>query len=421
MTRLVAAAPGPGGRARPLALRAGPWVFATGLMAGKAGDAGAFLQAGFPLPTLPSAQRQAALVFDQLEAAMRAVGSDLSRVVRLDQYYPSASAVDPYHVERRSRFGAYIAPSTSMLVRRLSAPAAALEIQAIGVAGDAPFDVTPLDDPALRAPATSGFAPAVIAGELAFIPGLVASPAAGAPARRGLAEAARLPDGALWKSTPIALETRYLLEQRLAPSLRLAGASPAGVVKAQAYLTHPEDLGGFLQVWHAFFGSNGPALTVAPMPHPSIGVEDARLEVNVIALRDDTSEPAQRIDTSFPTAFAGVPAAVKAADLLFLSGLYPVSRDGIVGTHAHDTAPPVQHQAAAIIAAARAICEAAGADIANLVRAQLFLSDIAERFAVEQVWRDLGLPEVPTSCIETADPMLFSGCRVMADLWVHAP
>lgn len=421
MTPLLSAVPGPGGRARPLALRAGPWIFATGLMAGRAKSAGATLQEGFPRLAMPPAQRQAALVFDLLEAALRAAGSDLSRVVRLDQYYPSASFVDPYHVERRRRFGAYIAPSTSMLVHRLAAPAAALEIQAIGVAGDAPFAVVPLDEPALRAPATSGFAPAVLAGDLAFIPGLVASPAPGAPARRGLAEAARLPDGSLWKGTPIMLETRYLLEQRLAPSLRLAGASPGGVVKAQAYLTHMEDLGGFLQAWQGFFGADAPALTVAPMPHPSIGVEDARLEVNVIALRDGARVGPRRVAAPCPLAFAGVPAAVQAADLLFLSSLYPVSAGDIAGTHAHDEAPPVQHQAAAIIEAARAICAAAGADLANLVRAQLFLSDIGERFAVEQTWRELGVPDVPTSCVETADPMLFPGCRVMADLWVHMP
>lgn len=418
---LGTAAPGPDRRARPLALRAGPWIFATGLMAGKTRDAEAALRDGFPRPAQPSAQREAALVFDLLETALRAAGSDLSRVVRLDQYYPSASAVDPYHVERRKRFGGYIAPSTSMLVRRLAAPAASLEVQAIGVAGDAPFTVTPLDDPALRAPVTSGFAPAVIAGDLAFIPGLVASAAPGTPARRGLAEAARLPEGTLWKGTPIGLETRHLLEQRLAPSLKLAGASPSGVVKAQAYLTHAEDLGGFLQAWQGFFGSDGPALTVALMPDPSIGVEDARLEVNFIALRDGASTPARRIAASSATACAGVPAAVKAADLLFLSGLYPVTSHGVVGTHPHDTAPAVQHQAAAIATAAQAICAAAGADLAHLVRAQLFLSDIGERFAVEQVWRDLGMPEVPTSCIETADPLLFPGCRVMADLWVHAP
>jgi enamine deaminase RidA (YjgF/YER057c/UK114 family) len=421
MINLEQASPGPDGRSRPLALRAGPWIFATGLMAGKATNAAAALQESFPVPAQPSAQREAALVFDLLETALRKAGADLSRVVRLDQYYPTASAVDPYHVERRKRFGAYIAPSTSMLVRRLSAPAASLEVQAIGVAGDAPFNVTPLDDPALRAPATSGFAPAVIAGDLAFIPGLVASASPGTPARRGLAEAARLPEGTLWKGTPIGLETRHLLEQRLAPSLKLAGASPGGVLKAQAYLTHAEDLGGFLQAWQSFFGSDGPALTVAPMPDPSIGVEDARLEINFIALRDGASTSARRIAAPITTAFAGVPAAVHAADLLFISGLYPLDSHGLVGTHPHDPAPVVQYQAAAIATTARAICAAAGADLSHLVRSQLFLSDICDRSAVEQVWRDLGMPDVPTSCIETANPMLFPGCRVMADLWVHAP
>lgn len=415
--RLLSAPPGPDGQARPLALRAGPWIFATGLMAGRAVDTSA-LHPGFPLPHVPPAQTQASLVFDQLEQALAAAGSGYGRVVRLDQYYPGAECVDPYHVERRKRFGAYIAPSTSMLVKRLSAPAATLEVQAIAVAGDAPFEVTPLDDPALRAPTTSGFAPAVLAGDLAFIPGLIASAAPGQASRRGLAEAARLPEGSLWKGTPIALETKQLLEQRLAPSLTLAGCSPAGVVKAQAYLTHMADLGGFLHAWTAFFGPHGPALTVAPMPHPSIGAEDARLEVNVIALRDGVA--ATRFAAPVTMAFEGAPAAVRAGDLLFLSGLYPVTASGIAASHAHDTAPDVQHQAAAIIASARAICAAAGADFGKLVRVQHFLADIADRFAVEQVWRALA-PEVPGSVVECADPVMFPGCRVMSDLWVYQP
>src|SRR5207249_11143616 len=39
--------------------------------------------------------------------------SDLTHGVRLDQFYPTPAAVDPYHLARRAAFGDYIPPSRS--------------------------------------------------------------------------------------------------------------------------------------------------------------------------------------------------------------------------------------------------------------------------------------------------------------------
>ncbi len=40
----------------------------------------------------------------------------MDRVARLDQYYPDARFVDPYHVARKQALAGQVAPSTSVVV-----------------------------------------------------------------------------------------------------------------------------------------------------------------------------------------------------------------------------------------------------------------------------------------------------------------
>ena len=86
-------------------IKAGPWVFATGHMAQTAEgwldpDVAA---AGLPHGGLPQNQKEAELIFDRIEAVLAAAGTGLGNVVRVDQYYPTYTAVDHYHVVRRKR------------------------------------------------------------------------------------------------------------------------------------------------------------------------------------------------------------------------------------------------------------------------------------------------------------------------------
>src|SRR2546423_13169316 len=73
--------------------RRGKWVFGTGLRAS-----------------------EPARVFERMRAELTAAGSSMSRVARLDQYYPDVGCVDAYHAARKQAFGVgQIAPSTSVV------------------------------------------------------------------------------------------------------------------------------------------------------------------------------------------------------------------------------------------------------------------------------------------------------------------
>jgi hypothetical protein len=102
------------------AVKADPWIFLTGH---EAFD----FESGIPeevagpsgFPLRAAAQPMRGRFYPQrMRRILREFGSELGNAVRLDQYYPSPAAVDPYHLARHAEFGDYIPPSTSVVMER---------------------------------------------------------------------------------------------------------------------------------------------------------------------------------------------------------------------------------------------------------------------------------------------------------------
>ena len=199
-------------------VRAGDWVFGTGLRAtgpdGRMADA---IVAGQPLFAPPRAQREAEAIFDGIGRGLTQAGSTLEGVVRLDQYYPDAGHVDPYHVARKQALRGRVAPSTSVIVDGLLNVDASMDVQVMAATAQSGHVVEPLGQGRLNVPSTSGYAPCVRAGGMVFVAGQLARDASGA-----IAAEAMLPPGQLWSGTRIKLETDYLVRQRLVPALEAA-------------------------------------------------------------------------------------------------------------------------------------------------------------------------------------------------------
>src|SRR5436309_1807189 len=91
-------------------VRGGKWVFGTGLRAiGADGLLDRAVLDASRLAAPPKAQREAAAIFANMSESLRAAGSAMTHVARLDQYYPDARAVDPYHVARKQALGGQVA------------------------------------------------------------------------------------------------------------------------------------------------------------------------------------------------------------------------------------------------------------------------------------------------------------------------
>lgn len=405
-------------------VRAGSWVFASGHMAQDYGHgiAASVLREGAPNAAGPKAAREAARVFDNVEAVLAAGGASLERVVRTDQYYTTVAMVPPYQAARRQRFGVLIPPSTSIVQQGLLLPGAALDFQVVAVAGDGP-PVEHIDHETLSGQPTSGYSAALTAGDFVFVPGNTATAVAGEEARNGVAAEALVKQGQLWGGERLRLEAEFIVRRRLLPSLDLAGLGPADVVKAQIYLTDPGDCAVVHDVWAEHFGA-GAAVSVIPCAPRGLVIEDGRIEINILAHRDGKTIKTA-VAAGVPPTFENQAEAVRCGDLLFLSALMAADGDGPL------TAPDPRQphfaeragdEAEAILDAAAALCEAAGTSLENVVRVQQFQTDIADFYAVHQAWqRRLPGRPIPFSAVEVPGPLPVPGCSVMMDLWVYAP
>ncbi len=408
-------------------VKAGRWLFATGHMATdfKGGIAADVLRVETPHYGPSRHEREAEFIFRRLNETLDAGGLTFKEVVRVDQYYSSWKAVNPYQRARLRAFEGNVSPSTSILQNGFTLPDAGMNIQLIALAEGSGEDRRSITPAGLEAPSFSGYSALRAAGGYIFVAGQMAR---GDGVEGGdIAPDAMMPRNHYWSGIRIIRETEYLIEHRLEAALKAGGSSLANIVKAQVYLADIEDTADFFQAWAGNIGDHPMAVTVVPTANPGFGLKDARMEINLIALPDEGPLEKHVIDTGGFTPFPTQAEAIRAGDLLLLSGLMAVDERGLVPAARIDPRQPyfgssIEAQMAAILDHARRICEAAGSSLENVVRIQQFHTDIAEFYPANQVWRNY-LPDcyLPISAVEVGGPLPVPGASVLLDLWVHAP
>jgi 2-iminobutanoate/2-iminopropanoate deaminase len=99
--------------------------------------------------------------------------------------------------------------------------------------------------------------------------------------------------------------------------------------------------------------------------------------------------------------------AVRAGDLLFLSGCIAVDRDGrLVG------GDDVAAQTRQVFANVEAILAAAGASIRDVVKVTVFLTDVRDRAAVNTVREEIFGGTRPASTLVEVSKLVLDGARV---------
>jgi len=410
-------------------IKAGRWVFANGLMAQDFvnGIAPDVLSERMPHAGRPKHEREAARLFENLDAVLAAAGAERANLVRTDQYYTTVKAVPAYQQVRREFLSGRIPPSTSIAQNGLLLPGADMNIQALAVIPQKGFEVEHLKHDQLKGRPTSGYSPAVTIGDFIFIPGITSMAVGDEPRRNGVASAALMAEGAQWGGQPIKLETEFIITQRIVQSLALAGARIEDVVHAQVYLTDRADYSAFNAAWTRHFKQSPPTLSIIPCIEHGLAPYDGKIEINIIAAKPGSAASKRPIDAGVATAFANQPQAVKAGDLLFMSGLMATDRNGLVPSAAIDPRQPhfsssAEAQAEYIIGNIAKLCEAAGTSLANIVRVLQFHTDIREFYPVYKVWeRHMGGRPLPFSAVEVPSPLPVPGATMMIEAWAYAP
>ena len=405
-------------------VRAGRWLFATGQCGTDYENALApeVVQAGHPCDGPSKPHREAQRLFRNIDEVLVAGGTNAANVVRVDQYYTSPDVVDAYHETRRAYFKGKIPVSTSNLHRRFARAGQSMEVQVMAAVPDGDFKVRhEANAGTYKIHHSSGYSPALSAGDLRFVPGQTAEaldekePGVDPEARRGRG---------LWKGTPIKLETDFIIRKKLQPTLKAVGADLDTVVKAQVYLRDQNDVANFRAVWAQQFPVE-PVTTIIATETPGFIMPESRIEINTIALAKDGTTKKEVI-APVPPLFKGATTAIRAGDLLFISGLMAL-RDGalVPGAKVDATQPffsiPVKAELREILSQAETTCRAAGTTLKNAVRIQQFHSDLADLPAALEVWAEAtdNMP-LPLSPVEV--PWLpVPGARLQLDLWVYVP
>jgi enamine deaminase RidA (YjgF/YER057c/UK114 family) len=403
-------------------MRAGPWLFFTGHEATdfESGIAGSVLgKPGLPLGGAPRYRREADFIFERLAKLILAEGGDLGHVVRTDQYYPRAECVNPYQRSRKSMFKENVAPSTSVLMEELLVEGANVDLSLLAVLPGDGRQPKPARPEGVPVPQHSGFIASLVCGDYVFVAGQMPNN----EEMTGLHAKAYRPPNAVWNGTDIRLQTEFLISSRLKSALEAGGSSLKNAVKAQVYLTDINDLPEFLDVWNAYFGANPCALTVVATK--GLALLESKIEINIFGLRDSGKVKKEVIEHKPSSAMRLGPAAVRAGDLLCLSGLYAADGDGALPAVSQSRGlrrlgVPADHQMRAILTAADEICRAGGTSLANVTRASHFVSSGEVAYPALRRWHvALNGAPIPFGFVQTT--LAIPNCEVVLDMWAYRP
>lgn len=373
---------------------------------------------GYQLSGPPPLRREADYILNRMRTILKEFGADLPSAVRVDQYYTKGAAVSAYHLARFSQFGGYIPPSTSIIMERCFTGRTNTHTSMVAVAPGAGWDIQKITLPG-EAISASGYNPAVVANDFVFVAGNMALADNG-----DLPPNVRIRPSAQWGGqTGFRRQVNYCIRERLLPSLKAAGSSLEGTLKAQAYIRGIENFPDFMDVWSQHFRNIPCALTVVPAK--DYASNEGMIEINLIALKNGATRQKQVVPIDVP-ALATLGPCVRAGELVFPSAFLPVGADGRVAAAAQASAfdglsLAGQAQGALVMSYADAACKAVGVSSRNIVRSQYFLTDMREFAGVSAAWADrYGKQPHPFASIQVPGPLPPVGAVLLSDFWIYA-
>src|SRR5438128_436871 len=262
----------------------------------------------------------------------------------------------------------------------------------------------------------ASYTPAARAGDLVFAAGHLAS-----DFKQGVAPEARVDPAFPFYGSAIKKQTRYVLEN-LARTFEAAGTSLSRVVKAQVFLTDLAHFNGFDEVWREFFPIAPPRTTIGTT---GLLVQDTLVEIDLIAALP--SARAQAISVpDIPRPLAHYTPATRVGDLVFAAGQIASDyQTGIPREARVDAAFPfygsdIQRQTRYVLENLAKTFKAAGTSLDQVVKAQVFHTDLANFPGFDEAWREFFPTPPPRTSVGTTG-LLVPGTLVEIDLIAATP
>ena len=259
------------------------------------------------------------------------------------------------------------------------------------------------------------YIPAARAGHLVFAAGQIAS-----DYKTGVPGEARVDPAFPHYGSEIKKQTRYVLEN-LARTFKAAGTSLAHVIKAQVFHTDLMNFNGFDEVWKEFFPAPPPRTTVGTT---GLLVRDTLVEIDLIATMP--SSPGTSVTSAAPRPLAHYSEAVTAGGLVFAAGqLASDFKHGVAPETRVDPAFPyygsaIKKQTRFILENLARTFKAAGTSFENVVKAQVFLTDLMNFNGFDEVWKEFFPTPPPRTTVGTTG-LLVPDTLVEIDLIAALP
>lgn len=251
----------------------------------------------------------------------------------------------------------------------------------------------------------------VVAGETLYAAGQIAS-----DYHTGVAPEARQDPAFPFYGSDIQKQARYIL-QNLRSVFEAAGCGLQDVVKSQVFLTDLSDFYYFDQVWKEFFPSPPPRTTVQVS---ALLVPGCRVEIDLTGVMPGVLRRAIAGSTT-PAPMAHYCQGVLAGDTLYAAGQIASDyRTGVPADARQDAAFPyygsdIQKQTRYVLENIQSVYRAAGCELADTVKAQVFLTDLRDFAHFDAVWREY-FPSPPPRTSVQVGALLVPGCRIEIDL-----
>ena len=219
----------------------------------------------------------------------------------------------------------------------------------------------------------------------------------------------------------IKAQTRYCLEN-LRTTFEAAGSSLENVVKAQVFLTNLGDFNDFDEAWKEFFPSDPPARTTLGIPGLLGSGTEQLIEIDLIGHTNDTTH--QVVSSDAPKPLANYTEGFKVDNFVFAAGqLASDFRTGIPAEARINPAFPyygsdIKLQTRYILENLRKTFAAADSAFDNVVKAQVFLTDLSHFNGFDEVWREYFETPPPRTTVGVTG-LLVPGALVEIDLIGH--
>jgi reactive intermediate/imine deaminase len=263
----------------------------------------------------------------------------------------------------------------------------------------------------------ANYSEAMLASGMVFAAGQLASDfKSGVPA-----EARKHPNFPYYGSD-IKLQARFVL-QNFARTFAAAGSSLNDVVKAQVFLTDLKDFSAFDEVWREFFQVPPPRTTVGTT---GLLVKDTLIEIDLIAYARSAGLNHEAVVSANPKPLANYSEALRVGDFVFAAGqLASDFKTGVAPEARRNPDFPfygsdIQLQTDYILKNLRNTFEAAGSSLDHIVKAQVFLTDLNNFAAFDEVWRGYFKVPPPRTTVGTTG-LLVKDTLIEIDLIGYVP